>query len=97
MLPPGIHAVRPAQEAYQRSAVAPRKPPEIARGDAIRVETGVSLDAPPQIRAAPGTQPIPLGEPPHGADHYPETRAIDTRRGTRSETRITYLLAEALA
>src|ERR1019366_9209818 len=64
-----VHLVGPPQEPDQFAPVAQSEPPEGARRNAIGVETTISLDAPPQIGATPGTEPIPFREPPYCAEH----------------------------
>ena len=62
----------PVEEAQQLTPVLPHKTAEFAGSDALGVPAPVGFDAPPQIRAAPGTETVAFGCLPKEAQHQRE-------------------------
>src|ERR1017187_5721044 len=53
------HLRQPAQKSQQLPPLRPQKPPEVARANLLRVLAGERLQSPPEVIAAPGSQPVP--------------------------------------
>src|ERR1035438_267256 len=78
------HSLRPAEVAREFAAPAPGEAPELREGDLIGVQSPIGLDAPAQVRAAPGAKPVTTRETPQDADHYLLVTYLSWRRAWRS-------------
>src|SRR5438067_1353355 len=62
-----IHLRRPLQEALQVGALAPHESPKFQEADLAHLEAAVGLDAPLQIRTAPGSEAVAASGAPEKA------------------------------
>ena len=64
-----VHPRRPAQVPPQVPMPLPRKSPEIAEADLVRVKAPVGLHTPSQIGTAPRAEPVAARETPQNPRH----------------------------
>ena len=62
-----IHFARPLQEAPELVTLPPEEFPELEKADTCHLDAGVGLDAPKQVRAAPGSEAMSPGGVPDEA------------------------------
>ena len=60
-----VHFARPLQETPQIAAFSPEKFPELNKADLLHLQAAIGLNAPEQIRAAPGRQAMAASRVPH--------------------------------